>query len=82
MLNQVLSLLYNSIPSLLYRILLGIGGVDFSTYEKLTNMEMSSSMKQTVSTVLLPHQPENTQQMPQVLGQSSGGWPIILLCFC
>ena len=33
-------------------------GVDFSTYEKLTNMEMSPSTKRTIRSILLPHQPE------------------------
>ena len=33
-------------------------GVDFSTYEKLTNMKMSPSTKRAIRSVLLPHQPE------------------------
>ena len=49
--------------------------------KKSSNMEMSSLAKWPIIYVE-PCQPKNTDLMLQILGQPSGGWPLILQCFC
>ena len=58
-----------------------IGGENILHKEKVTNL--GEDLLQTIArTSVVTSQSENTKKMPQILGQPSGGWPLILQCFC